>query len=294
MSQTEPWTIQRLLNWTANYFQEKGFDSPRLDAEILLAQALDCERIQLYAQFDSQPPEDKVSQFRAWVKRRAGGEPVAYLVGHREFYSLDFLVNSSVLIPRPETEHLITETIDRFQNSNGGGQTIQIADVGTGSGIIAITLAKHLPNANLTAIDVSQGALALAEENAERHGVNDRITFVNSDLFESVDRAIKFDAVVSNPPYIGLGERESISDEVKNYEPGVALFSTDDEGIAVTVRLIEQSTERLNAGGWLLFETSPMLAKQCLEKIKQTKQFADTGIVNDLAGRQRIVVAKKL
>ena len=216
----------------------------------------------------------------------------AYLVGHREFYSLEFEVNSSVLIPRPETEHLITETIDRFKDDNGTRHCAAIVDVGTGSGIIAITLAKHLPNAKFMAIDISENALQLAKRNAERHGVDVRIDFVLSDLFAEVNADLKFDAVVSNPPYIGQSERNSISDEVKNHEPGVALFSTDEDGVEVTQRLVEQSINRLNPGGWLLLETSPMLARRCKKIVENTSLFSNTTIVNDLAGYERIVIAQ--
>jgi release factor glutamine methyltransferase len=294
MSQTESWTIQRLLNWTTDYFRKRDFESPRLDAEILLAHSLDCQRIQLYARFDAEPDTDAVSQFRALVKRRSAGEPVAYLVGHREFYSLDFEVDSNVLIPRPETEHLITETIDRFANGDGNGKNTQICDVGTGSGVIAITLAKHLPNAQLTATDISQAALQLAARNAQRHGVASRIEFVHSDLLNSIDPGKKFDAIVSNPPYIGENERDSISDEVKLYEPNVALFSTDADGIEITKRLINASIDRLVPSGWLLFETSPMLANRCREIALKTNQFKNIQTVNDLARRERIVVAQRV
>src|SRR4029079_17971183 len=197
----QPWTIGRLLSWTVDYLGKHGAENPRLDAEVLLAEARGCRRIDLYAAYGEVASEETRTAFRELVRRRAEGTPVAYLVGRREFYSLDFEVNSDVLIPRPETELLVVALLDRVKKQGAGGWglgtgdpasapvsspqspvPLQIADVGTGSGILAICAAKYVPNSRVTAIDISPAALAVARRNAERHGVADRITFVAGNI----------------------------------------------------------------------------------------------------------------
>ncbi|NBP52270.1 MAG: peptide chain release factor N(5)-glutamine methyltransferase, partial [Actinobacteria bacterium] len=184
----EAWTVGRLLAWTTQWLGGRGSESPRLDAEVLLAHVRGCSRILLYTAFDQVVGDAERARFRELVKRRGDGEPVAYLTGTREFFSLPFAVSKAVLVPRPETEQLVVRSIDLFRDA----ASPRIADVGTGSGAIAVTLAKHLPNASITAIDVSPEALAVARANAEAHGVADRIEFVESDLFSSVDGPASF------------------------------------------------------------------------------------------------------
>ncbi|MEE9603293.1 MAG: HemK/PrmC family methyltransferase, partial [Thermoguttaceae bacterium] len=192
----EVWTVGRLLSWTADYLKGTGSDTSRLDAEVLLAESLGCRRIELYTSFHNEPDESVRTAFRELVRRRAAGTPVAYLVGHREFYSLDFRVTPDVLIPRPETELLVVTLLDlakqrdsvNLQASGNPKASVnppRIADVGTGSGIIAVCAAKHLPDARVTALDVSQPALEVARGNAIDHGVADSIEWVHSDLLGS-------------------------------------------------------------------------------------------------------------
>jgi len=171
MSQPEVWTVGRLLGWTIDYLKRHRSDSPRLDAEVLLAEALGCQRIALYTAYDSVPPDDARTAFRDLVRRRAEGMPVAYLVGRREFYSLTFRVTRDVLIPRPETEFLVIALLD-LARQRPAGQPVTICDVGTGSGIVAVCAAKHLPHSRVTATDKSPAALAVARENAATHGVS--------------------------------------------------------------------------------------------------------------------------
>ncbi len=196
MSTAAPWTVGRLLQWTADFLKQRGSDSPRLDAEILLAEALGCQRIQLYTTFDEEPGEEKRTGFRELVKQRAEGTPVAYLVGRREFYSLNFKVRAGVLIPRPETELIVVTVLDLAKQlpspsgrGAGGEGFPRIADVGTGSGILAVTLAKHLPAARVAATDTSPVALEIAAENARQHGVAERIEFIKCDLLAGIDPA---------------------------------------------------------------------------------------------------------
>ena len=196
---SESWTIGRLLTWTTDYLKQHGSDTPRLDAEVLLAAARGCQRIQLYTAFDEEADEKTRQTFREWVRRRAEGMPVAYLVGHREFYSLRFRVTPDVLIPRPETELLVVRLLDLVKSRPADSPAVTIADVGTGSGIIAICAARHLPDARVTAIDISPGALAVAQGNATDHGMADRIEWIESDLLAGVSGR-QFDFIVSNPP----------------------------------------------------------------------------------------------
>ena len=291
MPETQTWTIKRLLDWTTEYFETHGADSPRLEAEILLAEALDCQRIQLYTRFNEVPAEPGLGIFRAWVKRRAAGEPVAYLVGHREFYSLKFFVDQNVLIPRPETEHLVVEAIEAAQAIGVAG-TIEIADVGTGSGCIAVAVAKHITNARVTACDLSSEALAVAKRNVDLHQMGDRINLVQSDLLDGIPE-LQFDIILSNPPYVGEDEVDTLDESVRQYEPAIALFSGG-QGTDMIQRLLDDAQLRLKPGGMLIFETSPIIMENCLERLKSAVGLERVKTVKDLAGHPRLVVARKL
>jgi release factor glutamine methyltransferase len=350
MSTAESWTVGRLLQWTADYLAGHGSDSPRLDAEVLLAYAVGCQRIELYTAFDEQPADDTRSTFRDLVRRRAEGTPVAYLVGRREFYSLSFRVTPDVLIPRPETELLVMATLDLAkaegqQRGEGRGERgekeqrqgdketrrqgdsvadddspglssplsplpspLEIADVGTGSGVIAVCLAKHLPACRVTAIDISAAALAVAAENAKMHGVADRIEFVESDLFERVggqgaearkqasgsDRTVNpaFDFIVSNPPYVGQSELERLAPDVRKFEPQAALLAGP-RGTEVIERLIPQAAERLRPGGHLLVEISPMIHDAVRKLLESDGRFELGPTIKDLARLPRVVQATR-
>ena len=233
MSSSVPWTVGRLLQWTADYLKSHGSESSRLDAEVLLAKSLGCRRIELYTAFDNEPNEEVRAAFRELVRRRAEGAPVAYLVGHREFYSLDFRVTPDVLIPRPETELLVIALLDlaKTQATVGGTglasgtHAMAIADVGTGSGIIAVCVAKHLPGCRVTAIDTSPAALEVAKSNAQKHGVAERIEFIKSDLFADIPPDKNFDFILSNPPYVAASELNALAPDVKIFEPHSSLVA---------------------------------------------------------------------
>ncbi len=289
MSTAEAWTVGRLLAWTTDYLKTHGSESPRLDAEVLLAEALGCQRIQLYTTFDDVPDDGRRTAFRELVRRRAEGTPVAYLVGRREFYSLMFRVTPDVLVPRPETELLVVAALD-LAKEKGEGTTI--ADIGTGSGIIAVCLAKHLPACRATAIDVSRAALAIARENAQKHGVADRIAFVESDLFATVTNGEPFDFVVSNPPYITAAEFEQLPADVRKYEPRGALLAGV-KGTEVIERLIPQAAERLRPGGHLLMEISPTIHDAVCSLVKNDGRFELGETIKDLARLPRVVQAKR-
>ena len=290
MSQTEQWTVKRLLEWTTDHFKKHGSDSPRLDAEILLAKSLGCKRIDLYVRFGKEPTEAERTRFRETVKRRAAGEPVAYLVGHKEFYSLTFEVTRDTLIPRPETEHLVVEALDLLAGMGQGGD-LHVCDVGTGSGAIAVTIAKNAPKCRVTAVDLSPEALDVANRNAQTHGVTDRVTFLISDLLTEFPEEPLFDLVVSNPPYVSESEFADMPADVKNYEPKLALVAGEDSA-SVICHLAEQTVPRLREGGWFLVELSPMIAGSVAEMLQQ-QGWRDIRILRDMAGRDRIAVARR-
>src|SRR5262245_30732558 len=225
MSQAETWTIGRLLTWTTDYLKQHGSQSPRLDAEVLLAHARGCKRIELYTAFDQIADDATRAAFRELVGRRAKGEPVAYLVGKREFFSLSFRVTRDVLIPRPETESLVVRLIDLAKEFGITEPNLRMADVGTGSGIISISATKHLPQAKVMAIDSSEAALVIATQNAADHDVADRIEFVHSDLFDAVGQDRKFQIIASNPPYVSESELARLPPDVRDFEPRQALVA---------------------------------------------------------------------
>ncbi len=332
MSTAEAWTVGRLLNWTADYLKKNGSTSPRLDAEVLLAEARGCQRIELYTAFSEEPSEQVRASFKEMVRRRAEGTPVAYLVGSKEFFSLNFEVNPDVLIPRPETEHLVVEAVERAklltgqtaavetekrtgnttqsapksettEADSGAGEGspirprpvrtysgIKICDIGTGSGAVAIALAKTLPGASLTAGDISSAALSLAERNAQRHSVDNQLRFLESDLFSKItDR--DFDIVVSNPPYISEAEYAQLPKSVREYEPRGALVGGE-SGSEIIARLITEAHSHLKPGGWLLIELSPMLASQVMPLFSEPN-WNSASIIKDLAGHARVVAARR-
>lgn len=312
MSAIEAWTVGKLLTWTTEYLKKSGSSSPRLDAEILLAQARSCQRIELYTAFNDEPAEEERAAFREMVRRRAEGTPVAYLVGYKEFYAESFEVNPDVLIPRPETEHLVVEALDRAaevmrqRSATCGQQTqpraaepttaddhstpLRIADVGTGSGAVAICLAKHLKHGQVTATDTSAPALEVAKRNALRLKVNDRVSFVQSDLLSGCPQEQQFDLIVSNPPYVSEAEYAQLDKTVRDYEPRTALVAGP-QGFEIIARLLQEAHLRLVDDGFVLVEFSPMLAERMDEFVGQ--QWQSLQVSKDLAGHKRIVTLRK-
>ncbi|MEM7474488.1 MAG: peptide chain release factor N(5)-glutamine methyltransferase [Planctomycetota bacterium] len=292
MTATETWTIGRLLTWTTEYLEKHGSQSARLDAEVLLSHALGCQRIQLYTTFDEEPSEEAKTAFREMVRRRAEGTPVAYLVGYKEFYSDTFDVNPDVLIPRPETEHLVVEALDRAKEllAEDANRELKIADVGTGSGIIAVTLAKQLPNCQVIAIDKSAAALELAERNAKKLDVPEsQIQFLQSDLLSELSPATQFDLIISNPPYVSEAEYAALDNTVRNFEPEMALVAGPD-GSELIVELMRQSVKLLNPEGYFIVEASPMLFDRVTKW--QGSDWKCEKITKDLAGLGRVATFK--
>ncbi len=297
-TQNEPWTILRMLQWTTEHLKKHGSPSARLDAEVLFAHARKCKRIDLYAAFNEEPPEEVKAVFRELVKRRAAGEPVAYLVGQKEFYSLSFLVDKRCLIPRGETEHIVVECLDRLKKlptPNPDSPPIQIVDVCTGSGCIAVTIAKEAQRiakpVAVTAIDISSDALAVARQNVELHQVQNMVSCIEADLLSTIEPN-SCDFVLSNPPYVSLAEFEKLDKSVRNFEPRLALVSGE-QGTEVIQRLIAQSAQCLKPGGWLIFELSPMIFANCRASLESSGNWQDIRQVKDLAGLPRLLVAQK-
>lgn len=290
---TTTWTIGQLLQWTQNYLRDHGVENPRLDAEVLLAKARGCQRIELYTSFGEEASAEVRQAFRELVKRRAAGEPVAYLVGQREFFSLPFRVTPEVLIPRPETEFVLMALLDLAKAAAGRGLTSpRIADIGTGSGVLAVCAAKHLPRAQVTAVDLSAEALRVARSNAAHLGMADRITFLQGDLFAPVPASQQFDFVVSNPPYVRSDEFPSLPREVRDHEPRQAL-EAGPTGTEVIARLVPQAAQRLVGGGYLLLEIGPGIAENALRLLADEPRLEPQPIGKDLAGLPRVLTARR-
>jgi release factor glutamine methyltransferase len=281
------WTVLDLLRWTTQHFAERGIDTPRLDAECLLAFALGCDRLRLYVDYDKPVDEAERARFRALVRGRAQARvPVALLVGTREFWSLSLRVTGDVLVPRPDTETLVAAALDAFPEREA---ECTVLDVGTGSGAIALALAHERTKARVTATDVSPAALAVAVDNAERLGLADRVRFLAGSLFEPV-AGERFDLVVSNPPYVAERDAASLPPELR-HEPASALFAGPD-GTDVLRAFAAQVFEVVAPGGAVFVELDPAQAPAA------SQWFADAGleritIHRDAAGRARVVAARR-
>jgi release factor glutamine methyltransferase len=296
---SDAWTVLRLLQWTTDFFRKRGSDSPRLDAEVLLAHVLGCSRIELYTAFGTEPSAPQRELFRDMVRKRGDGAPVAYLVGYREFYSLRLKVSPAVLIPRPETEHVVIEALDHTKRLGGvePERGLRIADVGTGSGAIAIAVAKHLPavhapGCEITAIDISSEALTIARENVEQLEVADRVTLIQGDLLSPLPTERSLHLVLSNPPYVSESEYSELAPEVREHEPRSALVSGPN-GTEIIERLIAEASARLVPGGQLIIELSPMIATACAEAAIANGNFAEPKLIKDLSGHRRILSATR-
>lgn len=285
-----PWTVLKLLDWTRAYLERAGVDAPRLGAETLLAHVLGCQRIDLYARFDSTPTSQQLAAYREFVRRVGEHEPVAYLVGEKEFYSLTFRVTPAVLIPRPETEILVSEAVNHLQ---GLGRPGVMWDVCTGSGCVAIATAMQLDDLTGLATDVSEGAVAVARENAERHGVTDRLRFRVADLLNKpadCQDLPAFDVITANPPYVTNGE--PIAESVKR-EPAEALRGGPN-GLDVIRPLIAAAPDHLNIGGVLILEFGFLQDEAVCDLLDAVEQFDDPRVIRDHQDLDRAVVVTRL
>jgi release factor glutamine methyltransferase len=281
-----PWTVGRLLEWTARYLGDKGFESPRLDAEVLLAHALGCRRIELYTRHAEPAPEDGRRRYRELIRRRMEGCPVAYLVGRKEFYSLEFAVGPAVLIPRPDTECLVDECLRLAREIPAP----RIVDVGTGSGAIAVAIAKRHGGAVVTATDISPEALTIAAANAVRHAVGDRVRFVLGDLLDAVARE-RFDFVLSNPPYIAPEDLPGLPVGVRDYEPHRAL-NGGPGGFEVFDRLVDQARRHLVPGGTLIVEIGAPQEESARARLAAYSDYDLGKTLLDGSGHPRVLRAR--
>ena len=279
---TERWTVLKMLQWTADYFSGKGIESARLEAELLLAATLGLDRIGLYVNFERPLDADELAAFRERVRRRAQREPLQYILGETEFWSLAFNVDSAVLVPRADTEVLVEEALARIEDA------ARVLDVGTGSGAIAIALAHEKPEIQVTALDCSEPALEVARGNALRNGVADRITFLTGDL--AALPTGPFEMVVSNPPYIPSQDWAGLMPEVRDYEPRLALDGGSD-GLAAYRQLAAQAGSLLAPGGWLLVEVGIGQAGE-VSALFEAVGLVEVGQRDDYSGIARVVMGK--
>jgi release factor glutamine methyltransferase len=285
-------TLVEILRLSTRFLSERGSDSPRLDAELLTAHSLGLRRIDLYLQHDRPLGEDELEPVRALLRRRAAGEPVAYLVGEREFYGRPFRVTPDVLIPRPETETLVERALRWARATAGdGGQGLRLADAGTGSGCIACSMAAELPGAVVTAGDLSAAAVAVARDNAARLGVADRVTVGEGSWDAPLVAHAPFDALLSNPPYVTTGEMEGLMREVRDHEPRLALEAGED-GLDAYRELLLRCLPLVRPGGYLALEIDPRRGDAVVALVTAGRPGSEVAVVDDLAGRARVVEAR--
>ena len=287
---TDTWTTRRLLDWIAGAFTERGLDSPRLSAEILVAHVVGCDRLRLYMDPDRPAAPAERETLRDLVKRALAHEPIQHLTGEGWFFGLPFHCDARALIPRPSTETVVEHVLQHARRSDAAPLR-RVLDVCTGTGCIAIALAKNLPDAALVATDLSDDALALAAQNAERHAVSDRVAFRSGDLLEPVAGEDAFDAIVSNPPYIPDHEWADVPPNVKDHEPHLALRGGPD-GLDIVRRLIADAPARLAPSGWLVIEVAAAHARDAAA-LATDAGFTDVTILQDHEGLDRVVAAHK-
>ncbi len=287
MSSEGPWTIGKLLEWTKGFLRQKGIESWSLDAQVLLAHALGCRRIEVFTRFEEEPTEAQRTAFRELIRQRVEGCPVAYLVGRKEFYSLELEVNRDVLIPRPDSETVVVEFLALAKDHPGP----RVLDLGTGSGNLAIAIAKECKSARVTAIDQSEAALAVARRNAEKHKVADRITFLHGDLFAPLPAGATFTHLVSNPPYIPTSDIATLEAGVRNYEPHLALDGGPD-GFVVFDRILAGAPSVLESGAYLLIEIAAPLEAETRRRVEADSRYELERIVKDASGHPRVLLAR--
>jgi release factor glutamine methyltransferase len=281
--------LRQALNAAIERLTSARVPSPRMNAELLIMFTLDCDRAYLFAHPERELTPDEILRYDEALARRAAGVPAQYITGHQEFWGLDFIVSPSVLIPRPETEHVVEAVLELAKLDGRSPHSLRIVDVGTGSGAIALALASELPAAEIHATDISPEALDVARANAARLELTSRIEFHRGDLLGGFSPAA-FDFVVSNPPYVGEAEEDSVQLEVRKFEPRSAVFAGP-TGLEVIERLIPQAQVVLKPGGWLIFEISGTIAEGVRNLLAK---WTEVRLTNDLQGIARVASARKL
>lgn len=280
------WTVLEMVRWTTDYLAKRGFDEARLEAELLLSGSLDLKRLDLYLQFDRPLRPDELAEFKTRLLRRARREPLQYIAGHADFRQLRLRVDRRVLIPRPETEVLVGEVLRWARHRID----LSAADIGTGSGAIALSLASEGSFARVVATDVSAEALEVARENHRTAAPEAPVEFRQGHAYDALARD-RFDVVISNPPYVGERERPELDPEVREWEPPLALFSGA-EGLELIRELVQGAPSHLRDGGLLALEIGAGQAEAVSRLIRETGRFAEPEVRRDLAGRERIVLAE--
>lgn len=281
------WTIGRILKWTEQYFKDKGIESPRLDAEVLLAHVLEKQRIYLYVHFDEPLQPGELAAYREMIKKRVLRVPVAQILGEKEFMGLTFKVTADTLVPRPDTEILVQAAVDRLR-AMAGEEPLRFADIGTGSGAICLSVLHYLSDTVADTVDISPAARAVAEENAASLGLADRVTFHTGDLLQPLS-GISFAAILSNPPYIPEADIAKLAPEVRLKEPHTALSGGQD-GLDFYRRLAKEAPAMLVPGGFTAFEVGIHQAGDVADLLKANPLIDRTEILPDYAGIDRVVV----
>ena len=282
------WTIMEALNWTTDYFKQHGIATPRLDAEVLLAHVLGVERIALYTHFDQPLSLEERGRYRAVIKRRVEGEPVSYIRNRKEFWSRALFVDPRVLIPRPETETVVEVVKARLAEAPRAG-TPAVADVGCGSGAIALALSSFI-NGRFFLVDVDMGALAVAKQNCETYAADGPYFLVRGDLLSAFRPAPLFDLVVSNPPYVPREDLDALPEGIKKFEP-VRALDGGEKGLEIVRALVARVSEYLKQGGLFATEIAPDQVEAVTELARETGDFEDIQVTQDLAGHPRVVSA---
>jgi len=286
----ESWTVLKLLQWTTDYFQRNNVPEPRTSAEVLLAHVLAEDRLFLYLNYDRPMETSELAAYRACIKRRLGGEPNQYITGLQEFWSLPLRVSPDVLIPRPETEVLVEAVLEFLDKAD---PNVDILDLGTGSGAIAIALARELPAARIVAADLSMAALRLAQENAKSNQVDEGIFFVRGDMFAAIPGGSqKFKVVVTNPPYISHTEMSELPREIRDFEPHHALEGGPD-GLTAIRHIIAEAPTVLSQAGALFMEIGADQAESVSALVRESQCYESYRIVKDYSGLDRVLVAIK-
>ncbi|MGH7773758.1 MAG: peptide chain release factor N(5)-glutamine methyltransferase [Candidatus Binatia bacterium] len=291
---SQPVSVRQALQEGTKFLSQMGVESARLDVELLLSHVLGWRREKVWLNGEVPLGSNQTQRFEHGLKRRALGEPVAYIIGVREFWSLDFLVSPAVLVPRPETELVVEITLGLMKSLEASGSKLRILDLGTGSGAIAVSLASESENIQLWATDLSPGALKVAAVNAARHGVRDRVHLFQGDLFEPV-KQIKdsFDMIVSNPPYIRRGEMKGLPPDVRDWEPRLALDGGSD-GLDFYRLISENGHAYLRDGGFMLLEIGDDMGSEVSRLLARIGRYTEVSVHPDYTGRDRVVVARKL
>ena len=300
MTTNDIWTIQKLLNWTAEYFTKSGIDSPRLSAELLLSHVVGLKRIELYTQFDKPVTKHQLDRLHDLVKRAVQNEPIAYLIGKTEFYSLELDITPDCMIPRPETELLVERAIEFLRSRTDRQPAVSLSnpfvcDLCTGSACIAIAIAKNFPNAHIIATDISDAALNIAAKNVEKYQLGDRIKLLHGDLFDPLVPQLdveKFDLIVCNPPYVSAPEFEKLGKNVKDYEPKLALFAGAD-GLDTYRQISEKADAFLKPDAALMLEIGYSQGQDVRQLLEQAGCFSEITIEKDFHNNDRIATAKK-